>query len=487
MILKGNARKNGSDLAVHLLNSFDNEHIEVADIRGTAASDLLGAFTEIEAVASGTNCKKPLYSLSINPPSPLTPSQYIEALTRIESALGLSGQPRAIVMHRKAGREHCHVVWSRIDLAKMQAIHLSHDRLKLKALARELSQRFGLKLPPWMHEKPGNTHAENAQSAATGITPEQRRHDITEAYMASDNAASFRAALADLGYTLARGDKRGFVVMDRYGAIHSLTRQIKNVRTQHILDRFAPLTPAELPHVDDLTTPDEQPDPAEHTRLEARLSRLIRQNHAKRRALLYRDSRALEKKQAEEMRALEDAQRRDDAPPLSFTARFNAAANPLALFTAVVMKLVRAFPALRSVLRSVRRPAGKPLRERHAAELEALRRKHSRQWQEFLRRERLTDLLHKRELSSLDNAVWRALRLSQRKAEAVSINALDITAPGQAIDNELAELEREYQTPEISLTDTFNAAANPGHTKDDDGDDNWRPPTYASRFNKNAR
>jgi hypothetical protein len=28
----------------------------------------------------------------------------------------LDGQPRAMVFHVKGWREHCHVVWSRIDL-----------------------------------------------------------------------------------------------------------------------------------------------------------------------------------------------------------------------------------------------------------------------------------------------------------------------------------------------------------------------------------
>lgn len=48
----------------------------------------------------------------------------------MENKLGLSGQPRAVVFHVKKGREHCHVVWSRIDLDKMRAVQLSNDRQK---------------------------------------------------------------------------------------------------------------------------------------------------------------------------------------------------------------------------------------------------------------------------------------------------------------------------------------------------------------------
>src|SRR4051812_22612906 len=86
----------------------------------------------VEALASGTRCKEPLYSLSINPSAPISREQYYAAIDRIEQRLGLSGQARAVVFHVKHGREHAHVVWSRIDTAKMRAVQLSHDRQKLQ-------------------------------------------------------------------------------------------------------------------------------------------------------------------------------------------------------------------------------------------------------------------------------------------------------------------------------------------------------------------
>ena len=106
MILKGSQRSNGADLAIHLMNGFDNESVEIARVDGAVASDLFGAFAEFEAVALGTRAQKPLYSLSINPSAPLTRAQYLEAIGMIEKRLGLSDQPRAIVFHVKDGREH---------------------------------------------------------------------------------------------------------------------------------------------------------------------------------------------------------------------------------------------------------------------------------------------------------------------------------------------------------------------------------------------
>src|SRR5438093_8602927 len=114
MILKGNQRGGGQQLAVHLMNSFDNERVELADLRGSVAQDLSGAFTEWQADASGTKCDKYLYSLSLNPDQDqrhLTREEYLDLLDRTERSLKLVGQPRAVVFHTKEGREHCHAVW----------------------------------------------------------------------------------------------------------------------------------------------------------------------------------------------------------------------------------------------------------------------------------------------------------------------------------------------------------------------------------------
>lgn len=153
MILKGNQRGNGADLAVHLMNAFDNESIEVAEIHGAVADDLLGAFAEFEAVSLGTRAREYLYSLSISPPSPLTRDQYFEAIGMIEERLGLAGQPRAVIFHvkpdeRGISREHCHVVWSRINIEKMRAVHMAHDRRRLMDLAVALARKYGLAMPP---------------------------------------------------------------------------------------------------------------------------------------------------------------------------------------------------------------------------------------------------------------------------------------------------------------------------------------------------
>jgi hypothetical protein len=158
MILKGNQRGGGSQLAIHLMNSFDNEVVDVADVRGTVAQDLSGAFAEWAAEARATNCEKYIYSLSMSPDQAqgrLTREQYLDLIARTERSLKLIGQPRAVVFHEKrdkdgALRQHAHVVWSRIDSEKSKAIPIGHDHLKLRTVAKEFARDHGLALPDGM-------------------------------------------------------------------------------------------------------------------------------------------------------------------------------------------------------------------------------------------------------------------------------------------------------------------------------------------------
>jgi len=266
MILKGNQRGGGQQLAAHLQNSFDNERVEIADVRGSVAQDLSGAFAEWAAEARGTKCTKFLYSLSLNPYQPngrLTREQYLDLLERTERSLKLVGQPRAVVFHEKRDkdgvlREHCHAVWSRIDTDKMIAVQMGHDRLKLRTVAQEFARDHGLELPDGM--KPGNSRdsrterfkkraaqenlGEKQQQERTGVTKAERRADIASCWTGTANGAAFVHALETKGYFLARGDARDYVVIDAYGEIHSLSRQLSGVaKKKELTDRLADYPP----------------------------------------------------------------------------------------------------------------------------------------------------------------------------------------------------------------------------------------------------
>jgi hypothetical protein len=250
LILKGNQRGGGRQLAVHLMNSFDNERVEVAEVRGAVAQDLSGAFDEWNADASVTNCKKYLYSFSASPDpaqGTLTREQYLDLLDRTERSLKLVGQPRAVVFHVKNGREHCHAVWSRIDTEHQRAVQIAHDRLKLRTVARNFCRDYGLELPDGLR-KDGKAKrfndtakenlAEKQQQERTGVRKAERVAEITACWTSTQTGADFVRALEAKDYYLARGDSGRYVVVDLYGEIHSLYRQIDGVRSAAVKDRL---------------------------------------------------------------------------------------------------------------------------------------------------------------------------------------------------------------------------------------------------------
>ena len=95
MILVGNGRAGGQELAHHLM-SAENERVILHSLEGFACDDLHGAFKETEAQARGTRAKKYLYSLSLNPPANenVGVDVFEDAILKAETTLGLTGQPR---------------------------------------------------------------------------------------------------------------------------------------------------------------------------------------------------------------------------------------------------------------------------------------------------------------------------------------------------------------------------------------------------------
>ncbi|MEO1194239.1 MAG: relaxase [Pseudomonadota bacterium] len=253
MIPFASQRGAGRDLAIHLMNAEDNEYVELADLRGAIADDLPGAFAEWEAQAGATKCRNYLYSLSVNPDpvhGPMSRSLYDEYIARVETALGLEGQARAVVYHTKEdrqgqGREHCHVVWSRIDIQECKAIHMAFDHDKLMTVTRQFARDHGIELAPGYHkleERKRQTYRQlslydRVQEGRTGLSREERTEVITELWKHRDDPAAFVAALDYHGYILATG-KRPFVLVDLYGETNSLPKLIddKAANTKAIRD-----------------------------------------------------------------------------------------------------------------------------------------------------------------------------------------------------------------------------------------------------------
>lgn len=257
MIIKGGARSGPQELGEYLTTNEANERIEVAEVRGTVATDVPGALKEMDALANGARCKSPLYHAQISPEPPyrLTPEQRAEAIDTLEKSLGFEGHQRVVVIHEKNDREHLHVVWSRIEPGSAKAVSISFNYRKHEETARELERRFGHPRVQGAHaerenvERPERTlsRAEIRQQEKTGIFIKDVRTDITAAYRSSDGASAFRKAIEDQGYVLARGDRRDFVVVDRAGGIHGLARRIEGMEADELRKYMKPIKQEHLP------------------------------------------------------------------------------------------------------------------------------------------------------------------------------------------------------------------------------------------------
>jgi hypothetical protein len=244
VILKGSQRAGGNQLAAHLLKTTENEHVQVHELRGFVSQDLKSAFQEAYAVSRGTRAKQFLFSLSLNPPAgeKVSTDTFEAAIEAIEDKLGLHGQPRAVVFHEKEGRRHAHVVWSRIDVAAMKAINLPHYKLKLRDVSKQLYLEHGWKMPRgFIDSKERNplnfTLGEWEQAKRAGHDPKALKGMIQECWATSDSCKAFAQALLARGYTLARGDRRGYVAVDYRGEVYAIAKYA-GVKTKAVAKRL---------------------------------------------------------------------------------------------------------------------------------------------------------------------------------------------------------------------------------------------------------
>lgn len=508
MIPFGSQRRLGQDLATHLLNAHDNERIELAEVRGAIARDLHGAFAEWEVQAhSLTRCRNYLYSLSVNPDPAqgrLTRAQYLDYIDRTEAGLGLSGQPRAVIFHIKDGREHCHVVWSRIDADEGKARHIAFDREKLMMITRTFAREHGLDLPEGYYRDRGRDKTrqlslyEMHQQRTTGLSKDEHVAQVTAAWRQSDSPKAFVRALEERGYILSTGN-RPYVLVDYYGHTNSLPKLIDDraVRLRDVrafLEREFP--PDSLPSVEESQALAaehrksieafrkarareeqravlEKKQAARRKKIEARQAPMRQRHHRDRLALAAVQKAERQTLRAEYHAAVQRARRERAARRPRGLAAFLGRVSGVALVVRKVHKYqdrkrYRAFLRERDALR-----------ERQQRARADLARRHRMQHLDMQRRLRALRQIEQRELRSLETAHLRevrtrgrtgreqmpALRIREREGAADGAQRRQTTALAQTFAEEAGPDAR--RSP-IRLTKEFARASDGGHR---DGDD----------------
>lgn len=261
VIIKGKSCSNGAWFAKHLSNTKDNEENRLIETRGLLAENVPEGFREMAAIASGTKVKNYFYHANINPPgdAELTEQQWQQAVDTLEKNLGLENQPRFVVEHVKNGRQHRHVIWSRIDADSMTAISDSQNYAVHEKTAKELALAFGWEPATPVHGREVNEKRperrpknwEGLRGSQTGLSPELVKSELTAMWQSADSGKAFHAAIEDRGYLLCQGDRRDFVVIDATGKEHSLARRLEGVRAAALRERLADVDREALPTVEE--------------------------------------------------------------------------------------------------------------------------------------------------------------------------------------------------------------------------------------------
>jgi hypothetical protein len=252
VIAKGVTHRDGAILAGYLVTGKGRECAELWELRGFACTGIVAAFRSVHVMAAATKCTAPFFHLSVRNRAEerLDRSQWEYVANAIERMLGLTDQPRAVAFHtaEETGHSHMHIAWSRIDQETLTAKPLPFFGHRLKQVCRQLEEHFGLKPVPNNRASAirfAPTRAEDEQARRLQVDVHATRETIRNCFDRSDCARSFRDALAQEGFVLARGDRRDFLIVDGAGGIHALGKRILGVSAAEIRDRLADL-PADL-------------------------------------------------------------------------------------------------------------------------------------------------------------------------------------------------------------------------------------------------
>ena len=266
MIAKGKCRAAPAQLAGYLLrvHTRDGEQrVEVLELQ-SGTDSLRETFLDWHSVGLGTRGEKTLYHAQISPDPryKMTPEQYLHAADILGEELGLQNHPRVVVLHDDGEQPHLHIVWQRADVETMTMWDDGNNYRKHEQASLRMELEFGQAIVPGKHAKRDreqqpefpraeSTQDEQKQAQRTDMTFDERKEQITALRQSADNAQAFKNALEETGYVLAKGDRRGFVVVDEEGEVFSLSKHVGDLKDKAFKEFMSPIDRDQLPSVDE--------------------------------------------------------------------------------------------------------------------------------------------------------------------------------------------------------------------------------------------
>lgn len=224
-VIRGKPRGNGRQLGHYLLNSKENERIEVIEVRGTASQDVVKACVEINLMSELTKTDKGIYHGIFNPAigeDNLSRDQWIMAADILEKELGLENKKRVIVLHTKKGRTHAHIAIERYDYQKKKMVSDSHNYKKHDAARHKIEKTLNMRKTP----------LKNMRSP-------QLREMMTGFWNSTKTAEGFIKKANEWGIKVVKSDnRRPYMIVDETGRSHDLTRHLNHIRKADVSERF---------------------------------------------------------------------------------------------------------------------------------------------------------------------------------------------------------------------------------------------------------
>ncbi|WP_339608503.1 relaxase/mobilization nuclease domain-containing protein [uncultured Roseivirga sp.] len=184
---------------------------------------------------------QPVYTFSLgwSPDQEPTPEHMrSKALDALE-LLGLKHHEAVFVAHNDTAHPHVHAIVNLVNPENGKTLRPQNDRLKLSTWAEAYEKEYG------------KIYCEqrviNNEERRQGKKVKHRSYKVEKAatiqnlYNQAKDANDFQRILEDNGYTLASGDRRGFVLVDQAGKVSSLSRQLKGQRAKDIKERLSEL------------------------------------------------------------------------------------------------------------------------------------------------------------------------------------------------------------------------------------------------------
>lgn len=192
------------------------------------------------------------YSLSWSPEQQPTQEDMLTSALETLQILKLQDHQALFVAHNDTEHPHVHIICNLVSPADGRIKAPSYDRLTLSAWAEGKENDDGKIYCEQRVENNRRRREQALQNRELALIKHREEklktaEKINSLYRSSDSGKAFQAALEEQGFTLAKGDRRGFTIVDAYGKIHSLSRQLSGQRAKDIKERLSDIDPERLP------------------------------------------------------------------------------------------------------------------------------------------------------------------------------------------------------------------------------------------------